>query len=122
MSYTVYYNIPDTNDTHFIGNYEVNDPSLYIPKFLLLKMADYSNLKTKEKLEPVNLMAELNCLVQGFKFIGFLKETTEIKDIWNHVNQYLLNCTETDMFVLYNKLVLTNEEDYAPFTVMENVD
>ena len=122
MSYTVYYNIPNTNDTQLIGTYEVSDPGLYIPKFLLLKMADYSYLKNKDKLEPTSLTTDLNCLIQGFKFIGFMNETMEIKDIWNHVNQYLLNSTENDIFNLYYRLFLTNEEDYAPFAVIENVD
>ena len=122
MSYTITYNIPNTGDIHFIETYIVPDPSLYIPKFLLLKMADYCYLKTKEKLDPPNLMEKLNYLIQGFKHIGFMNPMMEIKDIKEFVNQYLLNCKENDMVNLYNKMINVNEEGYAPFTVMENVE
>ncbi len=122
MSFTVIYNIPDTDDTHFIGEFNVPDPSLYIPKFLLLKMADYSHLKIKDKLEPANLMSDLSCLIQGFKNIGFMNQMLEMKDVRNYVDNFLLNASENDIINLYNKMISPNEDGYTAFTVMENVD
>lgn len=122
MSFTVIYNIPDTDETHFIGEYNVTDPSLYIPKFLLLKMADYSHLKIKDKLEPANLMADLSCLIQGFKIIGFMNPMLEMKDVREYVDKFLLNASENDIINLYNKMLSPTEDGHITFTVMENVD
>jgi hypothetical protein len=123
MSFTVYYNIPDSDDKQSIETYNnITNIKLFIPKFLLLKMADYSYLKTKEKLEPLNSMTELNCLIQGFTHIGFMNPMMEIKDIREYINQYLLNCSENDMVNLYNKLFVPNEEGYSPFGIMEIID
>ena len=116
------YNIPDTDETHFIGEYNIPDPGLFIPKFLLLKMADYSYLKIKDKLEPVNLMTNLNYLIQGFKSIGFMNQMMDVKDIRDYIDRFLLNTSETDLNNLYNKMISPNEDGYTAFTVMENVD
>lgn len=123
MSFTVYYNIPNSDDKQSVGTYHnIVDVKLYIPKLLLLKMADLCHLKIKEKLEPLHLTAELSCLIQGFKHIEFMNHMMEIKDIREHVNQYLLNCSENDMVNLYDRMFTPNEEDYAPFGIMEIVD
>jgi hypothetical protein len=118
MSFTVIYNIPDTDETHFIGEYNILNPGLFIPKFLLLKMADYSYLKIKDKLEPVNLMTNLNYLIQGFKSIGFMNQMMDVKDIRDYIDRFLLNTSETDLNNLYNKMISPNEDGYTAFTVM----
>jgi len=121
MIFSVMYRIPNTEVYQFIDRYDVPEPDLYIPKFLLLKLANFSMMKYKGNLK-FNDLTVLEYLIDGFRSINFLKEKLNFLDIYEHGNDYLMNTSELELKKLYLDLINPNEDGYAPFEVLEEVD
>lgn len=121
MIYSVMYKVPNTETYHFIDRYDVPEPELYTPKFLLVKLADFSMKKYKGNLN-FNESTILEYLIDAFKCINFLTEESDFLEIYEHVNYYLMNTTQLELKKLYLDLTNPNENGYAPFEVLEEVD
>ncbi len=121
MIFSVMYKIPNTEVHHFIDSYDITESDLYIPKFLLLKLANFSMMKFKGNLN-FNDSTVLEYLIHGFTSIHFLNEKLDFLEIYERVNDYLLNTTKQELKNFYLDLINPNEDGYAPFEVLEEVD
>ena len=121
MIFSVMYKIPNTEVYHFIDRYDIPEPELYIPKFLLVKLGDFCMKKSKGNLS-FNDSTILEYLIHAFKSIHFLNEKLEFLDIYERTNSYLMNTTQQELKNFYLNLINPNEDGYAPFEVLEEVD
>jgi hypothetical protein len=121
MIFSVMCKIPNANAFHYIESYDVTEPELYIPKFLLIKVADFCIKKSKGNLN-FNESIILEYLIDAFKSIKFINEDLDFLDIYGHINEYLMNSTELELKNLYQKIINPNEDGYVLFEVLEEVD
>ena len=64
----------------------------------------------------------LEYLIHAFKTIHFLHEKLDFLDIYECTNDYLMNTTQIELKKFYLDLTNPNEDGYAPFEVLEEVD
>lgn len=121
MIFSVYYNVPNEIIIYRIDSYDITEPELYIPKFLLLKMADFCDKKKKYMLKNDEKII-LDYLIQGFKHVGIINNDVNESYIWKIVDDFLLTADINKMIELYNSMIRKNDVDYAAFSVLEEVD
>ena len=121
MIFTVIYNSRNEDVWYRIDSYNITEPEIYIPKFLLLKLADLSNKKSKFELMN-NESLVLKMLIEGFKYVGILENNSDETCIWKIINDYLLSANMDCMINLYNKMTELDNAGYAPFQVVQEVD
>jgi hypothetical protein len=125
MIFSVFYNVPNSIVTYRINTYDTTDPELYIPKFLLLKMANYCINKNKYMMNKVfknNDSIILEYLIQGFKFLGIINNDMDESYVWKVVDNFLLSADVNRIRELYLEMTKVNENGYAVFSVLEEVD
>jgi hypothetical protein len=121
MIFSVFYNVPGEIIAYRIESYDITEPELYIPKFLLLKMADFCNKKSKYMLKNDEKII-LDYLIQGFRHVGIISNDMDESYIWKEVDKYLLLADVNRMTELYNDMTRKNDDGYAAFSVLEEVD
>lgn len=121
MIFSIYYNFPNDDVSHRIDSYDITEPKIYIPKLLLLKMADLCKKKGNWELK-IDEKVVLEFLIEGFKHIGILKPDIDESYIWETVNNYLLLADVNIMTELYDKMTKPDNSGYTVFTVYEEVD
>ncbi len=121
MIFSIFYNIPNEAIAYRIDSYDITEPELYIPKFLLLKMADFCKNKIKYMLKN-NDNIILDYLIQGFRHVGIISNDMDESYIWKAVDEYLLLADVNKMTELYHDMTRKNDNDYAVFSVLEEVD
>jgi hypothetical protein len=121
MIFSVYYNVPNENIVQRIDTYDVTEPHLYIPKFLLLKLANLSKKKQNWELKN-NDNIILPYLIQGFKYLNIIDNDINESYIWSAIDKFLLLANVNTMIDLYNKMITPDDTGYAVFSVLEEVD
>jgi hypothetical protein len=121
MIFSVYYNYPNDPVANRIDSYDITEPELYIPKLLLLKMADLCKKKGNWELK-IDEKFVLDFLIEGFKHIGILNPDIDESYIWETINSYLLLADVNTMTELYEKMTKPDNSGYAVFTILEEVD
>ena len=121
MIFSIYYNFPNDDIVHRIDSYDITEPKIYIPKLLLLKMADLCKKKGNFEIKFDEKIV-LEFLIEGFKYIGILKPDIDESYIWETVNNYLLLADVNIMSELYDKMTKPDNSGYAVFTIYEEVD
>jgi hypothetical protein len=122
MIFSVYYNVPNEAVAYRIDSYDITEPHLYIPKFLLLKMTELCNKKNKYMLKNDNDIIILNYLIQGFKHLNVIDRDINELYIWNVIDKFLLLANVNTMTELYNKMITPDDTGYAVFSVLDEVD
>lgn len=121
MIFSVYYNYPNDPVANRIDSYDITEPELYIPKLLLLKLADLCKKKINFELKNDDKII-LEFLIEGFKRVGVLKQDIDESYIWESINKYLLLSSVNTMTELYNTMTKTDEAGNSVFTVFEEAD
>jgi hypothetical protein len=64
----------------------------------------------------------LEYLIQGFKFLGIINNDMDESYVWKVVDNFLLSADVNRIRELYLEMTKVNENGYAVFSVLEEVD
>ncbi len=97
---------------------ECSEPKLSIPKIHLLKLSELYEMKKSRGFEYKVDENMYKYLLSGFSHIGFFEKESDKENLYDYINNYLLNCSEDKMSDLYYRMTNT-KNGYAPFIVVE---
>ena len=119
MGYVIMYKDPDSGVAYnLLQVEECPEPKLIIPKILLLKLSDLWKLKKEGQMEYRVQKNMYTYLLTGLSHLNFFEKDSDIDNLWNYIDHYLMNCTEDKMKDLYDQMFIP-KDGYAPFISIE---